>query len=223
MTQAMNTQIGVMYAFKRYESKWTCESISNSKHTYFSLRWQLFKFSVKPFLCANESFQTQTWIFYATMTPLQFDFFSILQCDFFVLNKDTDECHIGEKMGATSTLSDETDKRPAYVDVWILFIGMSKKCYILATAFWVININYMGVRIVKIYAIILNNQIQWVVSWCINLWVFWNNTYFNSATQLRHGWAIQSFNLKNLTSKWKSLHSNACKIESYMMKLILTR
>ena len=43
------------------------------------------------------------------MTTLQFDFVSILQSDFFVLNKDTDECHIGEKMGATSTLSDETD------------------------------------------------------------------------------------------------------------------
>ena len=51
------------------------------------------------------------------MTTLQFDFFSIFQCDFFVLNKDTEECHIGERMGATSTLSDETDKRPAYVDV----------------------------------------------------------------------------------------------------------
>ena len=51
------------------------------------------------------------------MTTLEFDFFSILQCDFFVLNKDTEECHIGERMGATSTLSDETDKRPAYVDV----------------------------------------------------------------------------------------------------------
>ena len=51
------------------------------------------------------------------MTTLEFYFFSILQCDFFVLNKDTEECHIGERMGATSTLSDETDKRPAYVDV----------------------------------------------------------------------------------------------------------
>ena len=51
------------------------------------------------------------------MTTLEFDFFSILQCDFFVLNKDTEECHIGERMGATSTLSDETDKRPAYVNV----------------------------------------------------------------------------------------------------------
>ena len=55
--------------------------------------------------------------FLSTMTTLQFDFFSIFQCDFFVLNKDTEECHIGERMGATSTLSDETDKRPAYVDV----------------------------------------------------------------------------------------------------------
>ena len=51
------------------------------------------------------------------MTTLQFDFFSIFQCDFFVLNKDTEECHIGERMGATSRLSDETDKRAAYVDV----------------------------------------------------------------------------------------------------------
>ena len=48
---------------------------------------------------------------------VKFNFFSILQCDFFVLNKDTEECHIGKRMGATSTLSDETDKRPAYVDV----------------------------------------------------------------------------------------------------------
>ena len=53
----------------------------------------------------------------SAMTTLQFDFFPTLQCDFFVLNKDTEECHIGERMGATSTLSDETDKRPAYVDV----------------------------------------------------------------------------------------------------------
>ena len=55
--------------------------------------------------------------FFSTMTTSQFDFFSILQCDFFVLNKDTEECHIGERMGATSTLADETDKRPAYVNV----------------------------------------------------------------------------------------------------------
>ena len=55
------------------------------------------------------------------MTTLEFDFFSILQCDFFVLNKDTEECHIGERTGATSTLSDETDKRPAYVNVGKIF------------------------------------------------------------------------------------------------------
>ena len=62
-------------------------------------------------------FKFQYGFFLSTMTTLQFDFFSIFQCDFFVLNKDTEECHIGERMGATSTLSDETDKRPAYVDV----------------------------------------------------------------------------------------------------------
>ena len=39
------------------------------------------------------------------------------QCDFFVLNKDSEECHIGERIGATSLLSEEPDKREAYVDV----------------------------------------------------------------------------------------------------------
>ena len=51
-------------------------------------------------------FKFQNGFFLSTMTTLQFDFFSILQCDFFVLNKDTEECHIGERMRATSTLSE---------------------------------------------------------------------------------------------------------------------
>ena len=64
---------------------------------------------------------------FSTMTLLQFDFFSILQCDFFVLNKDTEECHIGERMSATSTLSDETDKRPAYVNVGKIYNHRTSK------------------------------------------------------------------------------------------------
>ena len=71
------------------------------------------------------------------MTTLQFDFFSILQCDFFVLNKDTEECHIGERMGATSTLSDETDKRPAYVDVGKIYnYRISKKTRLKRLSFF---------------------------------------------------------------------------------------
>ena len=44
-------------------------------------------------------------------------FFSTFQCDFFVLNKETEDCYIGNTVRTDSELPDEADKRTAYVDV----------------------------------------------------------------------------------------------------------